>query len=154
MRLLLALMLLVAGCRDEVTGPRPDLGPRLSVWLPDSTAVLAHEDITGSGFDGHYVARDSGAYAALWDQAYGWMNQSRPAIDFTTEIVILVAASGTAGARVGLDSIVTHERGARAFTRFCDSGSSLAVEGHPGLLLRVPRHDAMSFVRTSQGRCP
>lgn len=82
------------------------------------------------------------------------MNQSRPAIDFTTEIVILVPASGTAGARVGLDSIVTHERGARAFTRFCDSGSSLAVAGHPGLLLRVPRNEGMHFSRASLERCP
>jgi hypothetical protein len=118
------------------------LGERLSAWIPDSSAVLAYEDITGSGYTGHHVARDTATFNAIWHQAFGWMNQARPSIDFSTHMAILVVAFNMG---VRLDSIVTYADGTRGFVSVCSAGSPFQVEWHPGQLVRAPRNEGMYF---------
>jgi hypothetical protein len=152
MRSLIAMVLVCVGC-GEPAGLSPDLGERLSAWIPDSSAVLAYEDITGSGYTGHHVARDTATFNAIWQQAFGWMNQARPNIDFTTQMAVLVVGFGGAAARIRLDSVVTYVGGTRGFVSFCDAGSPLAVEGHPGELVQAPRNDGMYFHTRTEEWC-
>ncbi len=149
MRRLLAVALLSFGC-NEPAGLSPDLGERLSAWVPDSAAVLAYEDITGAGFHEYHVARDTATFNAIWHQAFGWMNQPRPIIDFTTQIAVLVVADNMG---VRLDSIVTYARGTRGFVSVCHASSPVQVEWHPGQLLRVPRNEGMYFHTRTVSTC-
>ena len=143
--LLLTLLLLPIGCTEQPVGLTPDLGARLSSWIPGASDVLANEDITGSGYTGHHVARDSATFAALWYEAFGWMNQPQPPVDFTTQMIILAVSVGGAGELVRLDSVVTYTSGVRAFVSACSLPLPLAVEGHPGYLVRAPRNEGMYF---------
>jgi hypothetical protein len=149
MRSLFAIALVCIGC-SEPAGLSPDLGERLSAWVPDSSAVLAYEDITGSGFTGHHVARDTATFNAIWQQAFGWMNQARPSIDFTTQMAILVVAFQMG---VRLDSIVTYAEGTRGFVSVCHASTPAQVEWHPGQLVQAPRNEGMYFNTRDVGPC-
>ena len=150
-RLLLTLVACL-GCAGDPTSLKPDLGSRQSSWVPDSAAILATEDITGSGYYGHYVARDSVSFAAIWHQAFGWMNQPQPRVDFTTSIVILEATADPE-TRIRLDSVLTYENGTRAFTSTCSAWSPQQVEHHPGQLVQIPRNEGMYFHRSFHPSC-
>lgn len=141
---LTSLLMLVA-CSEHPVGLTPDLGARVSSWIPDAAAVLAYEDITGSGYTRHHVARDSATFAAIWYEAFGWMNQPQPPVDFTAHMIILAVSVGAAGEQVRVDSVVTYSSGVRGFVSTCSLPLPLAVEGHPGFLVRAPRNEGMYF---------
>jgi len=143
--LLLTVLLMLCSCGELPEGLTPDLGARVSSWIPGRSDVLAYEDITGSGYSGHHVARDSATFAAIWYEAFGWMNQPQPPVDFTTQMIILAVSVGPAGEQVRLDSVVTYTSGVRGFVSTCSLPLPLAVEGHPGYLVRAPRNEGMYF---------
>jgi DNA-binding transcriptional LysR family regulator len=113
-----AVVILLVGCRDP-SRPEPEpLGARLSVWVPDQSAVLAHERISPS-YSWHVVARDSASWRRLWEQAFhGWQPiPPRPSVEFDSSMVIMAVAAETDEVR--LDSLVTHELGTRVFITKC-----------------------------------
>jgi hypothetical protein len=112
---------LVLGCKDGSSPPsdRARLGSRVSVWLPPSTAVLAHEYYSGLGDAVRSVLSDPASWAAVWAQlTFGTQPQTPlPSVDFDTERV-LVAALGTrptGGYDIRVDSLVRYEHGSVAY---------------------------------------
>ena len=73
-----AAVMICAGCR-EVAGPvATDLGSRASVWLPDSTAILAHSDFSSYGTATRMVVSDAVTWALAWNRICGGVQPPPP----------------------------------------------------------------------------
>jgi hypothetical protein len=110
-------MVLAVGCREAA---RPVVGTiepgrRLSVWVPDSAAVLAHEYYSGISGATWTVVDDPQAWAALWDRLYlGQQPQPPlPYVDFGRYRVVVVGLGSrpSGGFDIRIDSVVSYEMG-------------------------------------------
>jgi len=105
------------GCADASSPPvdRTTFGSRASVWLPDSSAAIAHEYYSGFVDATDLVITDSPSWVVTWAQIYARLRPqpSLPAVDFRTERVVLAALGqrNTGGYDIRIDSVVHFQRG-------------------------------------------
>lgn len=148
-------LLLVLACRDS-TGPAPDsLGARLSAWVPDSSAVLAHERVSPS-LAWHLVARDTSGWRLLWEQAFeGWRPlPPRPTVNFDSSMVLLAVAAERDDVR--LDSLVTFRLGTRVYLTKCWRVRGVGAPSEPvgfGQFVRIPRASLAATHTTAIDAC-
>lgn len=87
---------------------------RLSVWVPDSAATVAHEYYSGMELPARLAVTDAATWRAVWQQIYAKQQPQpdAPAVDFD-ETGVLVAALGerpSGGFDIRIDSVVRFER--------------------------------------------
>jgi len=140
-----AAVMICAGCR-EVAGPvATDLGSRASVWLPDSTAILAHSDFSSYGTATRTVVSDAVTWALAWNRICGGVQPPppKPAVDFGAERVLVVALGQrySGGFDIHVDSVVQFQSGTRVYLTTSSPGSNaitIAVLTAPVQAVRVP----------------
>jgi len=139
------LAVVPAACREPVSYAGIEPGPRLSAWLPDSAAVLAHETVSGVADTAWSVLGDSASWAQLWSRLYGGRQPQPPLplVDFSRYRVVVAAmgSRGSSGYDVRVDSVVTYETGPVVYLVTVQPGAScvtLAVITAPVEVLRVP----------------
>lgn len=144
------LAALLVSCTEDVSSSDYELallGPRLAVWIPDSTASILHTDNGGYFYAAaRLVVRDSLTWRAVWLQAQGSTvpAQPVPVVDFEVDR-LLVAALGsraTGGYWITIDSVTLHEYGAVAHVTRAAPGPSCFVTGaetQPLHVIRMPR---------------
>jgi len=119
------------GCRDATSPTVIDLGARLSVWVPDSAAVLAHEDYSGFSTATRAVVADGQSWAGTWAQLYSGTQPKppQPDIDFTKDCVIVAALGGrpTGGFGINIDSIVGYNGGTVVYVTTSAPGPNSAT---------------------------
>jgi hypothetical protein len=137
-------LLLIGGCRD--TTNVATTRPQGSLWVPDSAAVLAHEEYSGMSSETRTVVADSATWVATWSQIYApyGSKPARPDVDFATHRVLVVALGwrGTGGYRIGIDSLVTVPMRTFAYVTAVAPGRgciTTQLVTQPVQLVRVPQ---------------
>jgi hypothetical protein len=132
---------ILAGCQSA-SSPDPSRDALL-----DSRPVipLVHEVYTGFGEPARFVVRDSERWAEVWSRTFAGRSEvpQRPAIDFSTEMVLVAAqgGQGSSGYDISIDrvasragSIVAHVTATSPDER-C---GVLAVITSPVMMVRIP----------------
>ncbi len=135
----------VGACRESTIGQSraEQLGTRLGVWIPDSTAVLANEGVSGLRTATQTVVADTASWRSVWQNIYATQQPvpPLPAVDFTSHSVI-VYGLGARYASLQLDSIADYQLGSAAYLTEVTPGSSCIVSAvvlTPALAVDVPR---------------
>ncbi len=135
----------VGACRESTTGQpgAEQLGTRLGVWVPDSTAVLANEGVSGLRTATQTVVADTASWRSVWQSIYATQVPvpPLPAVDFSSHSVI-VYGLGTRYASLQLDSVADYQLGSAAYFTEVTPGSNCVVPAvvlTPALAVDVPR---------------
>jgi hypothetical protein len=129
------------------------LGARVGSWVPDSAATLLLASYSGFPSEMHLVVTDSVTWRGLWAQAWLWHSAPPPLpnIDFTSDRVLAVGVGArSGGSRVAIDSIVSYQFGAIAYSTDTEPGGSCgvpAVETAPIHFVRAPGRLVVSLWR-------
>ena len=124
-------LLAALSCRD-VSSPRViDLGGRVAGWVPDSAAVLAHEDYSGFGDSTRTVVTDAGSFSAIWAQLWSGFEPKppQPPVDFSNDVVLVVALGGrpSGGYGITIDSVVGFSAGTVVYLTTAAPGRTCGV---------------------------
>jgi hypothetical protein len=143
--LLAGLCAATIDCR-EPTATLADLGTRLSVSRPDSTATLIHETWSGFRTASRLVVTDALSWGVVWHRAYATVTPQppQPVVNFATEAVIVVSLGErfTGGFDIRADSIVTHDGGIAVYLTTVAPGARCVTTQsltQPVHAVRVPR---------------
>jgi hypothetical protein len=141
---LVAAAAVIGGCSETATAPSKaaPLGSESQVWVPDATAVLANEGISGLLSATHVVVGDSLSWRTLWQTIYAnrLPQPSVPAVDFASHSVI-VYGLGERYASLQVDSITQYDAGAAAYFTQTVPGSTCVVPAvvlTPAIAVDVP----------------
>lgn len=132
-------------CRDSGPTP-PNLGVRVSSWVPDSAAVLAHQYVSGYTTAALDVVSDPDTWASVWDRVHQNLapQPPRPGVDFGEDAVVLAAMGqrSTGGFDIRVDSVITFDGGAKVFVTETSPGARCftpQMVTQPVHVVRVPR---------------
>lgn len=132
-RVLVVAIALSLGCADASAPPADGaaFGARVSTWLPDSTAAVAHEYYSGVVDAAGLVIADSQSWASTWDRVYAGRRPqpSLPSVDFRTERVLLAALGqrNSGGYDIRIDSVARFERGSVTYVTTTSPGNRCAT---------------------------
>ena len=145
------------GCHnwaDRIVVDTGTPGPRLFAWVPDSTAILAHEGVSGFADPTGAVLTDSASWAAAWDKIHAGRQPQPPCpnVDFDRYRVVLVGlgSRGSSGFDIRVDSVVTYEMGPIVYLLATAPGATCvtaAVITAPVEALRLPLFSSIGFRR-------
>jgi hypothetical protein len=146
-----AMLAVLLGCDRSPTEPSGAVGAVSFQTVLKTTLPGNGPDLPGGG----EVVRDRGRWQAVWMELHGGLPAPLPAIDFSREMVVLVAVPGCNG-KVEISAIDREgsELVVRAQARSC--GDALCVIAEFGVhAVRLPRSDSpVRFaVRHDAGLC-
>jgi hypothetical protein len=153
------------GCADASSPPGDGiaLGTRLSAWVPDPSAALAHEYYSGFRDAAGLVIADSRSWEAAWARLYAGARPQPPlpAVDFRAERVVLVALGerNSGGYDIRIDSVARFQRGSVTYVTGTAPGHSCLKTGaltQPVDVIRLSRGvEPMAFQQRAVVRdCP
>ena len=135
----------VTACREGGPTP-PNLGVRVSSWVPDSAATLAHQYVSGYTTAAQDVVSDPDTWASVWDRVHQNLapQPPRPGVDFGEDVVVLAAMGqrSSGGFDVRVDSVITFGGGAKVFVTEASPGARCITPQmitQPVHVVRVPR---------------
>ena len=138
-------LMAVTACRESGPTP-PNLGVRVSSWVPDSAATLVHQVISGYTTATQTVVSDPDTWATVWARLFATMSPvpPRPAVDFGSDAVVLAAIGErpNGGFSVRVDSVITFGGGAKVFVTETSPGPMCItpqIVTQPVHVVRVPR---------------
>lgn len=133
-------------CHDAYAPTVLDFGARVSLWMPDSAATVAHEYYSGLTGAARLVITNAADWASAWAQVYApyQPQPGRPEVDFAVQSVLVTALGerSTGGYDIRIDSVLRFEGGSVVYVTTAAPGQHCITTqalSQPAHLVRLAR---------------